>query len=471
MTMQADEFRTQGHAIVDWIADYLESAPKHPVLAQVQPGQVRKALDKQPPETGEDWSDIWHDFQTHIMPGITHWQSPSFFAYFPSGNSYPSILGELLSAGLGVQGMLWSTSPAATELESLVLDWLVQLLDLPAHFRGGGVIQDTASSAALCALLAAREQATSSRSNTAGLPSLGKPVIAYTSTQAHSSIEKAVMVAGLGRSNLRLIKADPVTGAMNPEALLQSIRDDLADGATPAFVSATMGTTSTLAFDPIGAIGSICDEHGIWLHVDAAMAGTALLCPEFRHFAAGLQYADSFNFNPHKWMLTNFDCSCLYVRDPQRLTGALSVMPEYLKADQPPEMINYRDWHVQLGRRFRALKLWFVLRSFGAQALREHVRKHVELAKWFAAQIEQDDRFELAARPSLNLVCFRLAGSTDAANRALLKLLNDSGRLHLTHTTVNDQFTIRFCIGQHRTEHSHVAAAWEEIGRAADLVG
>jgi aromatic-L-amino-acid decarboxylase len=365
--------------------------------------------------------------------------------------------------------MLWSTSPVATELETLVLDWLVTLLDLPQHFIGAGVIQDTASSATLCALLAAREQATEGAANTAGLTSLGKQLTLYTSDQSHSSIEKAVMVSGIGRENLRIIKSDH-TGAMIPDALDEAINADIRNGHQPAFVSTTLGTTSTLAIDPLEKIGPICNARNIWLHVDAAMAGTALICPEMRQMAAGVEHADSFTFNPHKWMLTNFDCNVFYVPDPIRLNRAMSVMPEYLNADQPPEIINYRDWHIPLGRRFRALKLWFVLRSYGADALRDHVRRHIALAQWFASQLRSDDRFTIEPEPSLNLVCFRLAGDTDDPTRTLLKRINDSGRIHCTHTMVNGRFTIRLCIGQQRTQQSHIAAAWELICTLADEV-
>jgi aromatic-L-amino-acid decarboxylase len=323
--MTPDEFRRHGKAMIDWIADYFERVESFPVLSQVKPGELRAALPKSAPEHGESFEAMLADVDRLILPGITHWQSPNFFAYFPSNNSFPSILGEMISAGLGVQGMLWATSPVCTELETHVLDWLVEMLGLPASFRsagkGGGVIQDTASSSALCALLAARERATNYAANEHGCD--GRLVV-YTSSQAHSSIEKAVKIAGLGRANLRLIETDDAF-AMRPEALARAIRSDRDAGRVPSFVSATIGTTSSNAIDPVRKIGEICRAHGVWLHLDAAMSGTAALCPEFRWTHDGAELADSYCFNPHKWMFTNFDCDCLYVADRAALIRTLSV--------------------------------------------------------------------------------------------------------------------------------------------------
>ena len=470
--MTPDEFRRYGREVIDWIADYYERVESLPVLAQVQPGEIRGLLPAQPPESGEAFADILADLDQLILPGITHWQSPNFFAFFPANTSFPAILGELVSAGLGVQGMLWVTSPACTELETHVLDWLVEMLDLPPKFRssggGGGVIQDTASSAVLTALLAARERATGFASNARGA---NGTLVAYTSTQAHSSIEKAAKIAGIGSENVRLIAVDE-TFAMRPEALAQQIAADRAAGLTPFFVSATIGTTSSNALDPIPAIGRICREQGLWLHVDAAMSGTAALCPEFRRTHAGLEYADSYAFNPHKWMFTNFDCDCFYVADRAALIQTLSVLPEYLRnqATQSGAVIDYRDWHVQLGRRFRALKLWFVIRHYGVEGLRFHVRRHVELAQRFAGWVQADERFELAAPAPLNLVCFRHRGG-DAINEALLQRLNRSGDLYLTHTRLDDRYTLRLCVGQTNTEERHVAAAWRRIQEEGGALG
>lgn len=463
--MSAEEFRRAGHDLIDWIAQYLEGCEEYPVLSRAAPGQVRRSVEAPLPQQGESWEAMWGDVETRIMPGLTHWQSPNFYAYFPANASYPAILGELLSAGLGVNGMLWSCSPAATELEMFVLDWLVDLLALPAHFKGAGVIQDTASSASLCALLAAREQSLAWRGNSAGLAAAGERLTIYTSDQAHSSIEKAAMIAGLGRENVRLIRSGDA-GALLPAHLEQLIDADRAAGCTPCFISATLGTTSSLAMDPLRAIGAIAARAGAWLHVDGAMAGTALACPEFRGIADGLELADSFCVNPHKWMLTNFDLDAFYVREPQRLVRTLSILPEYLRAAQSDQVVNYRDWHIPLGRRFRALKLWFVIRSYGVEGIRAHVRRHVALAARFAQRVREDDRFELAAPPSLNLVCFRLRAG-DAPSEALLRRLNESGKIHLTHTKLHGRYALRLCIGSPRTQERHVEAAWALIQSTA----
>ncbi|MFG0331294.1 MAG: pyridoxal-dependent decarboxylase [Phycisphaerales bacterium] len=466
--MSAEDFRAAGHAMIDWIADYLDGGvTAFPVLSRANPGEIAASVGG-PPQEPEAWAEIWREFERDILPGVTHWQSPQFFAYFPANTSFPAILGELLSAGLGVNGMLWSTSPACTELEERVLDWLVDLLGLPEAFKGGGVIQDTASSASLCALLAAREQSLEWAGNVRGLGSCDAQLVVYTSDQAHSSIEKAAMIAGVGRRNCRLIDTDS-SFALRPDALKAAVTDDLNAGRRPCFVSATLGTTSSLASDPIRAIGEICRAHDIWLHVDAAMAGTALLCPEFRSIADGLEFADSFCFNPHKWMFTNFDLDAFYVRNPERLVRTLSIDPEYLQASQADHVVNYRDWHVPLGRRFRALKLWFVIRTFGVEALRDRIRRHVQLAREFAIWMEQDPRFELVSPQHLNLVCFRLRGG-DEVNRRLLDRINADGRMHLTHTRLNDRFTLRLCVGQTTTERSHVENAWSIIQTMASEV-
>jgi aromatic-L-amino-acid/L-tryptophan decarboxylase len=466
--MSPDDFRRDGHAMVDWIADYYTCIESFPVLSRVEPGQVRASLPSDPPAEGEPFDMILRDVEELILPGITHWQSPNFYAYFPCNASGPAILGDLLSSGLGVQGMLWATSPACTELESHVLDWLVAMLDLPRTFlssgNGGGVIQDTASSASLCALLAARERATSFASNQRGCD--GK-LVAYTSSQAHSSIEKDVQIAGLGRQNLRLIAVDEKF-AMRPDALAEQIEKDRRAGLVPCFVCATVGTTSSNAIDPVREIGHICREQKIWLHVDAAMSGTAALCPEFRHLQDGLEFADSYTFNPHKWMFTNFDCNCFYVADRRALIQTLSVLPEYLrnKATETGAVIDYRDWQIPLGRRFRSLKLWFVIRHYGIEGLQHHIRKHVELAQQFAEWVRKDQRFEIAAPAPLNLVCFRHKGGDDF-NQSLMDRLNRSGDLYLTHTRLHDRLTLRLCVGQANTTARHVERAWQRIQEEA----
>jgi aromatic-L-amino-acid/L-tryptophan decarboxylase len=466
--MSPDDFRRHGHAVVDWIADYYSKIESFPVLSQVKPGQIRASLPPTAPSKGEAFNTILCDIEKLILPGITHWQSPNFFAYFPCNASGPAILGDLLASGLGVQGMLWATSPACTELETHVLDWMVPMLGLPEKFlstsTGGGVIQDTASSASLCALLAGRERATQYSSNARGCD--GK-LVAYCSTQTHSSVEKAAKVAGLGAENLRAIAVDE-SFAMRPDELARQIAQDKAAGRVPCFVCATVGTTSSNAIDPVPEISRVCREHGIWLHVDAAMSGTAALCPEFRHIHQGVEFADSYCFNPHKWMFTNFDCDVFYVADRKALIQTLSVLPEYLRnqATESGAVIDYRDWHIPLGRRFRALKLWFVIRHYGVEGLQHHVRQHVALAQRFAEHVRQDDRFELAAPVPLNLVCFRLKAG-DAANQALLDHVNRSGDLYLTHTKLDGRFTLRMSVGQTNTQARHVENAWKRIQETA----
>jgi aromatic-L-amino-acid decarboxylase len=469
--MTPDEFRRHGRAVVDWIADYYARIESYPVLSRAKPGQIRACLPANPPVRGESFDAILGDIEKLIVPGITHWQSPNFFAFFCANASAPAILGDLLSSGLGVQGMLWATSPACTELETHVLDWLVGMLALPERFlstsTGGGVIQDTASSASLCALLAARERATNFASNRRGCD--GK-LVAYTSTQTHSSIEKDIRIAGLGLDNLRLIEVDE-NFAMRPDALAQQIAADGHAGRIPCFVCATIGTTSSNAIDPLPEIGRICRENNIWFHVDAAMSGTAALCPEFRHTHAGVELADSYAFNPHKWMFTNFDCSCFYVADRKALIQTLSILPEYLRnqATESGAVIDYRDWQVPLGRRFRALKLWFVIRHYGIEGLQHHVRRHVELAQQFVDWVKADSRFELAAPVPLNLVCFRHKGG-DEVNQGLMDRLNRSGDLYLTHTKLANRTTLRLCVGQTNTEARHVERAWKRIQEEAEKI-
>ncbi len=466
--MTPDEFRRHGHAVIDWIADYQSRVESFPVLSQVRPGDIRSSLPVNPPAQGEPFDALLKDVEKLILPGVTHWQSPNFFAYFPCNASGPGILGDLLSSGLGVQGMLWSTSPACTELETRVLDWLVPMLGLPEKFlstrTGGGVIQDTASSAALCALLVARERASNYTSNQKGCD--GR-IIAYASTQTHSSLQKAAMIAGIGSSNLRLIEADE-NFAMVPDALARQIDADKSAGLVPCFVCATVGTTSSNAMDPIPEIAQIARRHNLWLHVDAAMSGTAALCPEFRHFQNGAELADSYDFNPHKWMFTNFDCSCFWVADRKALIQTLSILPEYLRnqATESGAVIDYRDWHIQLGRRFRSLKLWFVIRHYGVEGLQHHIRQHVQLAQQFAQWVREDNDFELAAPVPLNLVCFRHR-SGDEANQTIMDRLNRSGDLFLTHTKLNGKFTLRLCVGQSQMQERHVENAWKRIREEA----
>jgi len=459
--MTIDEFKNNAYKVIDWIADYYKNVDSFPVLSQAAPGDIRSQLPDHPPEDGETFEAVLADMNEKILPGITHWQSPNFFAFFPCNSTGPAILGDMLSTGLGVQGMLWATSPACTELETHVLDWLVDMLDLPEKFKstgtGGGVIQDTASSATLCALVAAREKASNGKINETGFDGTLR---VYTSSQAHSSVEKAVKIAGIGRHNLRSIAVDNEF-AMRPSELRRAIEQDITDGLTPAFVCATVGTTSSTALDSLTEIGSICSEFGIWLHVDAAMAGSAAICPEYRFIHKGMEFANSYCFNPHKFLLTNFDCSCFYVSDRDALIESLSITPEYLKnkASESNSVFDYRDWQIPLGRRFRSLKLWSVIRHYGIKGMQAHIRQHIESAKALTEEINKDDRFELMAPTVINLVCFRYKGS-DKFNEALVQRLNNSGKLYLIHTKLNNKYTIRFSIGQTKTTWDHVIKAW-----------
>jgi len=461
--MTPDEFRAAAHRAVDWMADYLENVEDRPVRAQVRPGEVFAKLPENPPEQAESIDSLFADLDTVIMPGMTHWQHPSFFAYFPANSSPPSVIAEMLTATLGAQCMSWQTSPAATELEQRVMMWLRSMLGLPEDFEG--VIEDTASTATLCALLSARERATGFRGNQRGLPGEGALTV-YCSSECHSSIEKDVMVAGFGRDNLRKIGVDE-SYAMRLGELDQAIRDDLAAGRTPVAVVAAIGTTGSSAIDPLREIAEICIRHGVWLHVDAAWAGSALLLPEHRGMVEGIEHADSFVFNPHKWLFTNFDCSAYFVREPDILLRTLSILPEYLKTREGDAVRNYRDWGIPLGRRFRALKLWFVIRSYGVSGLRERIRGHIDMAQRLAGEIRESEDFEPMAPTPLALLCLRYHPSgvdddrrLDELNERLLELVNDTGAAYLTHTRLNDRFAIRFSIGQTMTEWRHVEAAW-----------
>ncbi len=474
--MSPQQFREHGRQVIDWIADYLETIELRPVRSQVTPGDIAAGLPEHPPEEPEPFAAVLADIDRVVMPGITHWQHPRHFAYFPANSSGPAILGDLLSAGLGVQGMLWITSPACTELETVVVDWLADLMDLPQRFRstaaGGGVIQDSASSANLVALLAALQRISTGLVTTTGIRTRHT---VYVSSQTHSSMEKAARIAGVGADNVRVVGVDPVTQAMDPEQLRRLLDADVAAGAVPTMVCATVGTTATTAIDPVAEIGPLCREFGIWLHVDAAYAGVAAICPELRWINDGVgEYADSYCTDPHKWLLTNFDCTAFWVADRVTLTGALSVLPEYLRnqASESGTVLDYRDWQVPLGRRFRALKLWAVIRWYGAAGLRAHIRGHVTLAQEFASWVAADPRFEIVTPHPLSLVCFRPLWtdlSLEAANPAtmeLLERLNASGELFLTHCSVNGVVALRMAIGAPSTQRHHVEQAWHAIQAA-----
>jgi aromatic-L-amino-acid decarboxylase len=467
VTASGDELRGGGHAAVDWVAAYRDRVETLPVLATVAPGWVRSQLPAAAPEAPEEWDAIFADLDRVVLPGVTHWQSPSFFGFFPANASAPSVIGDLVSSGLGVQGMLWATSPACTELETHVLDWFVDLLGLPERFRststGGGVIQDSASSATLCAIVAARDRARAAADDDV------RRLRAYTSTQGHSSIEKGIRVAGLRGEQLVLVDVDD-DGAMRVDALAASIDADRAAGFAPFFVCATVGTTSTAAVDPVAAIGPVAAAAGAWLHVDAAYAGAAAICPELRSVVNdGVEWADSWCFDPHKWLLTNFDCDVFYVADRAALVDALSILPEYLRntATESGAVIDYRDWHVPLGRRFRALKLWFVVRRYGAAGLRASVRNHVALAQALRDRLDADPRFEVVAPVHFGLVCFRLRRGDDAS-QDLVEAVNASGRAYLTSTRVDSRYVVRVAIGQADTEARHVDALWSLLDTLAE---
>ena len=468
--MHTAEFRREAHRLVDWMADYLETVESRPVRSGVEPGEIAGRLPAAPPESGEPFERIFADFERDLLPGVTHWQHPSFFAYFPANSSPPSVLAEMLTAALGVNCMLWQTSPAGTELETRALDWLRQMIGLPEGFAG--VIQDTASSATLCAILAARERATGYAANRRGVSGEDRLRL-YTSVEAHSSVEKAVRIAGLGSESLRAIPLGE-DGGMCAVELAGAIERDLAAGARPILVVATLGTTGASGFDPLDAIGTICRRHDVMLHVDAAWAGTAAIAPEHRWMLDGVEHADSFVVNPHKWMLVNFDCSAHFVRDAAAFVRTFEIVPEYLRTSEHGRVIDYRDWGIALGRRFRALKLWVVIRSYGVEGLRALVRRHVALAGELAEAIAQEEDFEVVVAPRLALFCFRYRppgieeqDALDHLNERLLLALNDSGRMYLTQTRVAGAYVIRFCVGQTTTEQRHVEEAWDCIREVA----
>jgi aromatic-L-amino-acid/L-tryptophan decarboxylase len=468
--MNSDEFRSQGHRLVDWMADYLRDVGSRPVVPEVRPGDIRRSLPASPPEQAEPFDRIFADFEQLILPGMAHWNHPGWFAYFAANTSPPSILAEMLTATLAAQCMSWQTSPAATELEQVTMAWLGRMLGLPAGFTG--VIQDTASTATLVALVSARERASGFAGERLGADP-GRLRV-YASAEAHSSIAKGVKLAGFGAEVLRSIPVDRQF-ALRPDALGDAMARDAAAGLVPACVVATIGTTSSTAIDALPAIGDLCRRHGAWLHVDAAWAGSAAILPELRWILNGIEQADSLVFNPHKWLLVNFDCSAYFVRDVPTLLRAFAATPEYLRTAHDPEVANFRDWGIQLGRRFRALKLWFVIRSYGMEGLRAMVRRHVALGQELAGWIEAAPDFELMAPAPLALVCFRYrpAGiaaddpTLDRLNRELLERINRSGRVFLTHTTLGGRFVIRAAIGQRCTDREQVVELWELIRSAA----
>ena len=461
--MTPDDFRRHGHEVVEWVARYMERVGELPISPDVTPGEIRAKLPADAPEAAEPFADLLRDLDEIVLPGITHWQSPGWFAYFPANASPPSILAELVSAGLGAQGMIWSSSPALTEIEAHVLDWLVDLLGLPQHFKtavgpGGGVIQMSASDSTHLVHVVARERAAR-----AGAP-LDR-LVAYGSSQAHSSVERGARVAGF--PHVRKLDVDDAF-ALRPDALREAIAADRAAGLHPAIVTSAIGTTGTGAVDPIAAVADIATEDGLWHHVDAAWAGSAMLCEEHRPRQAGAERADSYTFNPHKWLFTNFDCNVLWVADRGPLIETLSILPPYLRdaATESGEVIDYRDWHVPLGRRFRALKLWWVLRSYGAEGLRRLLREHVALARELGRRIDEHPRLERVAPVSFALVCFRHVDGNEATD-AVAAAINAEPTLQVTPSTVGDTRFVRVAVGQTRTSADDVERLWRAIESGA----
>ena len=466
-----EEFRKHAHQMVDWMADFYTNIESYPVKSRSRPGEIINQLPQSAPEEGESLETIFEDFKKLILPGMTHWQSPGWMAYFPANSSYPSVLGEMLTATLGAQCMMWETSPAAAELEERMMEWLKHAMGLPDHFTG--VIQDTASTASLCALLTARERSTGYAINQHGFESNRRFRI-YGSAEAHSSIDKAVRIAGFGQENLVKIPADE-NMAMIPEKLGRAILDDIYHGYTPLAVIATLGTTGTMAFDPLNEIGEISRQHQLWLHVDAAFAGSAAILPEHRNLLSGLEYADSYVFNPHKWLFTNFDLSAYYVKDKDALLKTFSILPEYLKTGVDAHVNNYRDWGIPLGRRFRALKLWFVLRNFGLEGIRNRFREQIRNIRELSEKMHMMPEVEVMAPVRLNMICFRFNPDNrnniqlNELNQRILRRVNDSGKVFMTHTKILDKFTIRLVAGQTYVEKRHIEQAWDLLQEAAKI--
>ncbi len=470
--IRVDQFNKYAREFADWITQYYKEIEKYPVKSQVKPGDIFDLLPSEAPQKGESIDHIFDDFKSKLLPGITHWQSPNFFAYFPADSSFPSILAEMLTAALGVQGMKWDTSPAATELEEKVINWLKKMTGIPAEMEG--CIQDTASTSTLAAILTAREKATGFKINEQGMS--GMPQLrVYASAHGHSSIDKAVKIAGLGIKNLVKIPVDSEF-RMIPAELEKAIQQDKAKGYLPVCVIASVGTTSTTSIDPVGQVAAICHKENAWLHVDAAYAGSALILPEFQWMVKGIEKVDSLVFNPHKWLFTNFDCSVLFVRDKQALLNTFQLIPEYLKTGVDNQVNNYSDWGIQLGRRFRALKLWFVIRNFGVQGLQGTLRKHIALGEKFESWVKEDPDFQLMAPRTLNLICFRYFHPSksndelDQINHLILDRVNKSGKMYITHTKLNEVYTIRFVASQTYVEEHHIMQAWKHISEVKNSV-
>lgn len=470
--METDEFRRLGHELIDWIAAYREHIDQYPVMSRAQPGEIAAALPAEPPRRKAGLHDIVADLERTVLPGITHWNHPGWFAYFPSNTDLSSVLADLVAAGLGAQGMSWQTSPAATEVEDVVMDWLRQMLGLSAAFRG--VIQDTASTATLCALLCARERSTQFSQNTGGLQAEPRPLVVYASDQAHSSVPKAALLAGFGAENLRLIATDEAH-ALRLDLLEEAVAIDLAEGRRPCALVAAVGTTATTAVDPLRGMAGLARRHDLWLHVDAAMVGSAMICPEYRWAWEGVEEADSVVLNPHKWLGAGFDLSAYYVRDPDHLVRVMSTNPSYLRTAQDGAVRNLRDWGIPLGRRFRALKLWFLIREYGVEGLQDRLRRDIANADWLRRQVDASRQWERLAPAPFQTVCIRhvpaaLAGDENALrahNLAIVDRINQAGRCYLTTSALKGRQVIRVSIGAQATRREHVALLWRELNEVA----
>ena len=469
--MNPDDFRKAGHRLIDWIADYRASVDSRPVMARTEPGAIKAKLPSSPPEHPESFEDIVKDLDRIVVPGVTTWQHPRFFGYFPSNALLSSVLGDYVSTGFGVIGLAWQSSPALTEVEEVVTDWMRQMLGLSAAWSG--VINDTASTSTLVALLCARERASNYSLSRGGLQSVERPLVVYTSAQSHSSVEKAALLAGFGKDNVRLVAQD-ASYAMRAEALADMVQDDIANGRRPCAVVATTGTTTSTAFDPIDTIAGVAKAHGIWLHVDAAMAGSAMILPECRHLWKGVESADSVIVNAHKWLGAVFDCTLYFVRDAEHLVRVMSTNPSYLQSAADGRVRNYRDWGLPLGRRFRALKLWFLIREQGVEQLQTRLRRDIANAKWLAEEITKTRNWKVLAPVPLQTVCVRHEPpdvSGEALDRHTLEWaakLNQSGEVYVTPAMLDGRWMVRVSIGAELTERTHVAQLWQLMQRAAN---
>ncbi len=475
--MTPEEFRRAGHELIDWIADYRECIPTLPVRAQVEPGEVRSALPANPPQTKESFAQLLSDLEEIVVPGVTQVQHPMHFGWFPSNASLASVLGDVACSGMGTLGISWESCPALTEVEEVVCDWLRQLTGLSDQWRG--TIHDTASTACVVAVLLAREKASSFSKNSGGLQAMERPMTVYSTSQAHSSIAKAVQLAGFGNDNLRLVEEDPLTRAMLPDALAACVEADIAAGCIPAAIVCSVGATATTAMDPVEAIAAVAGRHGIWLHVDAAMAGSCMLLPECRHLWQGVELADSLAWNPHKWMGTILDTALFYVRDVEHLERVMSTNPAYLRSDADGDVVQYRDWGIPLGRRFRALKLWFHLRLDGPEAIRARLRRDLDNARWFGEQVAATPGWEVLAPVDLQTVCIRHTPMSDAGQPlsgddldrhtlAWVGRINASGKAFLSPTLLDGRWLVRVSIGVEATTRDHVTRLWSLLQQVVE---